>query len=339
MASYTFPANAALEIVQRDLLPRITADRPIFDILPIKNSDNHLLIWTQMDNIIGVQQARGMDGQPPRVKKTGAKQYIFNPGIYGEFLDIDEQELTAKGSYAVPGAVYDLTEEVSERQLQLKQREMDRIEQLGWLMLTTGTFSVAGPTGAIVHQDTFSLQTFTSAVTYATYATATPLADFRFIKTLHRGKSVSFGSTSKAYANQTTINNILLNANNNDVFGRRVSGLMTINNVDDLNTKLFLGDDLPQLVPYDEGYIDDNNTFQLYIPTGKIVVVGKRPGGTPIGEYRMTRNANNVDMAPGPYIKVVDNGDRAVPRNIAVHGGHNGGPLLLYFGSVVVVNC
>ena len=132
MATYTFPANAALEIVQRDLLPRITADRPIFDILPIKNSDNHLLIWTQMDNIIGVQQARGMDGQPPRVKKTGAKQYIFNPGIYGEFLDIDEQELTAKGSYAVPGAVYDLTEEVSERQLQLKQREMDRIEQLGW---------------------------------------------------------------------------------------------------------------------------------------------------------------------------------------------------------------
>ena len=339
MAAFTYPANAALEIVQRDLLPRLAADRPIFDILPIKNSDNHLLIWTQMDNIVGVQQARGMDGQPPRVKKTGAKQYIFNPGVYGEFLDIDEQELTAKGSYTTPGAVYDLSDEVADRTLQIKQREMDRIEQLGWLMLTTGTFSVAGPTGALVHLDTFSLQTFTSATAYSTYATATPLADFRYVKTLHRGKSVSFGSNSKAYANQTTINNILLNSNTQDVGGRRLSGLGTINNVNDLNQKLFLGDDLPQLVPYDQGYLDDNGTFQLFIPTGKIVVVGQRPGNEPIGEYRMTRNANNPNMAPGPYIKIVDNGERAVPRNIQVHGGHNGGPVLKYFGSVVVMNC
>ena len=52
----------------------------------------------------------------------------------------------------------------------------------------------------------------------------------------------------------------------------------------------------------------------------------------------MTRNANNADMAPGPYVKVVDNGELAVPRNIQVHAGHNGGPVLKYFGSVVIMN-
>jgi len=338
VTTYLYPANAALEIVQRDLMPRLQEGRVIFDILPIVNSNNHLLIWTQEDNIIGVQQARGMDGQPPRVKRIGRKQYIFSPGVYGEFIDIDEQELTAKASPTDAAAPIDLTNEVGERQQQLKQRELDRIEQLGWLMLATGTFSVAGPTGAIVHQDTFSLQTFTAGTSYGTFASATPLADFRTIKTLHRGKSVSFGASSKAYANQTTINNILNNANPNDLFGRRVSGLMTINNVQELNDKMFLGDDLPQLTPYDEGYLDDNGTFQLYIPNGKIVVIGKRPGGQNIGEYRMTRNANNPGMAPGSYTKVVDNGEREVPRRIDVHAGHNGGPVLKYFGSIVVMN-
>jgi hypothetical protein len=236
-----------------------------------------------------------------------------------------------------PTQPIDLADDVADAQVQLKQRELDRIEQIGWLMLTTGAFSVVGPTGAIVHQDSFSLQTFTATVTYGTFATATPLADFRAVKLLHRGKSVNFGSQARAYANQTTINNILNNSNGNDLFGRRVEGLQTINNVNDLNEKLFLRDDLPQLVPYDEGYIDDNGTFQLFIPNGKIVLVGKRPAGQTIGEYRMTRNANNNNQ-PGSYIKVVDNTEREVPRRVDIHAGHNGGPILKYFGSVVIMN-
>jgi hypothetical protein len=51
----------------------------------------------------------------------------------------------------------------------------------------------------------------------------------------------------------------------------------------------------------------------------------------------MVRNANNPGLAPGAYMKIVDNGDRAVPRLIQVHDGHNGGPALLYPSAIVVM--
>lgn len=338
MAQYIYPPLVALEQVAQDLTPRLIADRPIFDILPMVNKDTHLLEWEQMDNYIGVQQARGLDGEPPRVKKVGFKQYLMSPGVYGEHVDFNETELTAVRQIGSFDSPLDLTDRVAQAQIQLKQRELDRIEQIGWLLLASGTFSVAGPNGSILHQDTFAMQTFTAPVGYATTATATPFADLRAIKLLHRGRSVSFGAGATLYVNQTTLNNILNNANPQDLFGRRVTGLVTINNVGDLN-RLLAGDDLPQIAVYDEGYIDDNGTFQLYIPVNKAILVGKRPAGQTIGQYVMTRNANNPNTAPGPYVKVVDNGDRAVPRRIEVHAGHNGGPVLFYAGSIVVINC
>jgi hypothetical protein len=50
----------------------------------------------------------------------------------------------------------------------------------------------------------------------------------------------------------------------------------------------------------------------------------------------MTRNANNPDLAPGPYMRVIDTGEIVIPRSIEVHDGHNGGPVI-YFPSAVVV--
>jgi hypothetical protein len=51
----------------------------------------------------------------------------------------------------------------------------------------------------------------------------------------------------------------------------------------------------------------------------------------------MVRNANNPGMAPGAYTKIVDNGSTDVPRNIVVHEGHNGGPVLFYGTAIVVM--
>jgi hypothetical protein len=76
----------------------------------------------------------------------------------------------------------------------------------------------------------------------------------------------------------------------------------------------------------------------LFIPNNKVVVVGTRPAGQRVGEYRITRNANNPDLGPGPYMKVVDNGEDKVPREIDVHDGHNGGPVLYYPGAIVVMS-
>lgn len=337
MADFIYPNSATLQTVAQEKVPRLTADRPVFTIMPIRNTQDVVLIWEQQDNYTGLQQVRGLNGQPTRVRKIGSKRYLMEPGYYGEFQVIDERELTLRrqaGTWDQPVSINDL---VMVAQDQLLGRRLDRIELIVWTLLTTGTFAVANADGSIMHTDRFNIQTFTATVPWATFATATPLADFRAVKLLGRGRSTNFGGSATMYMNQTTLNNMLSNTNNADIYGRRVSGLSTVNNLADWN-RILTGDDLPSIVVYDEGYLDDNGVFQLFIPNNKVVLVGKRPAGQTVGEYRMTRNANNSALQPGPYMKVIDRGEDTVPRTIEVHDGHNGGPVLYFPGAIVLLN-
>jgi hypothetical protein len=339
MATYSFPTSAELRRIEQDKLPNLVARRPIFDILPMENVDAHLLMWEQEDNYVGLQQIRGLNGQPGRVKKTGAKRFIMQPGVYGEFNTIDELELTERrqwGTFNQPVSIDDL---VMREQDRLLGRRLDRIEVVGWTLLTAGTFSVLGPDGLVYQSDTFALQTASAAVPWATFATATPLKDFRTVQLLSRGHSVNFGAAAKAYMNRVTFNNLVSNTNTNDLAGRRTSGLQSVLNLSEINSVL-AGEDLPQIVIFDGGYIDDAGTFQPFIANAKVVIVGARTDGGRIGEYRMTRNANNPGLAPGAYMDVIDRGaegsGRQIPRTIEVHDGHNGGPVI-YFPSAIVI--
>lgn len=338
MANIVYPTSAELMEIAQDKLPRLTAQRAGFDIMPMTDQDSAVLFWDQLDNFTGLQAARGLNGQPPAITKTGAKRWMVQPGVYGEFELIDETELTMRrqiGTFASPVNATDL---VLLAQDKLLQRRLDRIEKIIWDLLTTGTFSVSGPgpNGAVVlHTDTFTTQTFSASVDWSTAATATPLADFRSVRLKHRGHSVDFGAGAKAYANQVTINQMLSNTNSADLYGRRVTGLATANNLQSVN-QLYTQDNLPTVVEYDEGYLDDTGTFQPFIPDGTVVLVGQRPAGQKVGEYRMTRNVNNPGFAPGPYMKVIDHGEDQVPMSLEVHDGHNGGPAL-YFGTAIVI--
>jgi hypothetical protein len=330
-----------LSEIAQEKAPRLMQDRPVFQILPIRTVDAFLVSWEQKDNYTGLQQLRGINGEPARVKHVGGKRFDVQPGIYGEFKNIDELMLMQRRQWGTFGTPIDISDLVMEAQDHLLERRLDRIELIGWTLLSTGTFSVAMPgvtasQGGIAHTDTYPLQTYGAGVAWATVATATPLLDFRAVKLLGRGKGVSFGTGARALMNQTTANNMLNNTNPNDLFGRRHTGLQTLNNMGDIN-RLLAGDDLPQLEIYDEGYLDDAGTFQLYIPNNKVILIGKRSAGQQIGEYQMVRNVNNANLEPGVYMKVIDRGDTEVPRSIEVHDGHNGGPALHYPGSVVVM--
>jgi len=333
--SFILPTNVQLTQIAQDLIPQLRQNRVIFDIMPTRNVDTAHVEWDQEDNYTGLQQIRGLDGKPTRVLKTGFKRYIMNPGIYGEFMRADETELTElriPGSFDQP---IDLTNWVARAQIRLLQRQDDRLELIGWSALQ-GTFSVAqGST--VMQTDTFNVQTYTSTVPWATYATATPLNDFRQVQLLHRGHSVNFGAGANAYMNQGTFNNLVNNTNNADLYGRRVTGLATANSLAGVN-QILEADNLPTIVIYDQGYLDDTGAFNLYIPTNKTVLIGKRPGNVPIAEYLMTRNINTPGFAPGMYMDVVDHLQRGgdYPRNVDLHLGHNGGPAI-YFGSAVAV--
>lgn len=334
MPDFIFPTNASLSLIAQDKIARLAANRVGFDILPMQDIDTATVQWEQWDNYIGLQQVRGLNGEPTRVKRIGAKTYRMAPGVYGEFIRLDEKELTERRQIADPLRPVNITDLVAQAQDQLLERRLDRIELIIWTLLLTGTFAVADPSGTIVHTDTYLQQSFAAIVPWATVATATPLADLRAMQLLSRGHSVNFGASSILYVNRVTANNLANNQNAADIFGRRTGGLATPNSLIDMN-KIFMGEDLPQIKIYDETYFDEAGALQLFIPNGQGVLVGSRNGGQAIGGYHLTRNANNPNMRPGAYMKIFDRGQDTVPRSIDVHDGHNGGPCL-YFPSALI---
>jgi hypothetical protein len=336
-ATYSYPSAATLREIEQDKLPNLLLADPIFDVFPVTTADDDLLIWEQSDNYVGLQQIRGLNGQPARVQLVGAKQYMARPGVYGEFIAIDEMSLTRRRQYGTFATPIDISDLVMQAQDQLLGRRIDRIKYIGWNLLTTGTFSVASPVGGVAHTDSFALQTYDAATSWATAGSSTPLADLRAMQLLSRGRSVDFGPRATLWVNRVTANHLLSNTNAADIGGKRTSGLANIMSMGEVNT-LLTGEGLPNIAIYDEGYLDDGGTFQPWLADLTGVLVGARSNGAAIGEYRMTRNASNADLSPGPFTAVIDsavvNGGRP-PRTIEVHDGHNGGPVLFHPSAII----
>lgn len=334
--NYVYPSQQTLEAIEQDLLPVLTAADPIFGEFPIDETNDTVLRWEQMDNYRGLQAIRGYNNELPKVARVGAKGFLMSPGVFGEHQTIDEQELTERrrlGSFTDRIDVTDLVRQIEEH---LMTREIDRIRTILWTLVTTGTFSISTKDGVIEKTDTFPIQTFTSSPAWSTLASATPLADLRTVKLLARGHSVSFGNKAHLYINQTQANYLLENLNAGDLYGRRGTAGSTFNTMADDN-RIFFENDLPQIVVYDEGYYDELGVFQLFIPTGKGVLIGGRPNGRPVGNYRMTYNANG--NAPGSFMRVVDTGpETPSPRKVIVERGHNGGPVIFFPSAVVLLN-
>ena len=331
MSNYVFPTAAELRQIEQVKLPNLTMNDPLFQVMPIRTTDNFIVMWEQKDNFVGLQGLRGLDGRPARVDAIGAKRFQMTPGVYGEYSQITEEELTMRRQYGTFGTPIDLTDLVMERQDQLLSRRIDRIRQIGWDVLQ-GRFTVSGQ-GGLVHADAYPVSRYSAAVAWATRATSTPLQDFRNVQLFEEGRSVSLGANAKAFMNRRTFNNMVANLNTNDLAGRRTSGLATVLNLEEIN-RVLLGEGLPQVIIYNEGYFNDAGTYTPFIPDARVIVVGNRPNGT-IAEYQMVRNATNPNMEPGAYTRVIDNGDREVPRRVEVHDGHNGGPALYYPGDII----
>lgn len=337
MTILTYPTSAELRQVDQQLLPTLVYDDPIFDMFPMKESDADLLIWQQRDNYRGLMQVRGINGAPPVVKMVGANEYVMKPSVFGEFMPIDEAEITRRRAWGSFNQPIDISDIVRERQDLILNRQINRVRWILWTLLATGTFQVLDAKGVIVAADSYTPRVYTSAVPWATALTATPLADFRAVKLFARGYSMNFGAGSRAYMNAQTILYLLGNTNPVDLYGRRTSGLATLNTLTLIN-QLIMGEGLPEIVEWDAGYFDENNNFQLFIPNNKVIIAAKRENNAALGEFRMTRNVNNPGSAPGAYSKVIDEGMFKVPRQIQVHRGFNGGPALFFPSAIITMN-
>lgn len=333
--AYVYPTRQELRTIESEKLKVLTLDDPIFQIIPIENVDSAILKWTQGDDVRGLQQGRGLNGQPSRVQRLGSREMIMQAGAYGEFIAIDETELTLRGD--AEGRNVDITDLVIAAQEQLQVRFVDRVRWIGWQSLQ-GSVNVLGPRGESIYADTFAMQTAAAATPWSNAANSTPMLNLRQWGLTNRGKGYDYGAGAKAYTNKVTVNNLLGNTNPNDLGGKRVGTGSTLTGLPEYN-RILAGEGLPEIVEYDGGYLDEAGVFVPFIPDNRLLLVGRRASGAALGRYAMTRNANNPNGAAGQYTKVVTKGikeDEAPPALIEVHNGHNGGPCFEFPGAVII---
>jgi len=338
MQTYVYPTTIELTEIDAIKLPMSMEGNLAFELMPPKQVDGHILEWEQKDSILGLMKVRGMDGEPGRVAPLGLGRFMMTPGVYGEFTEIKEWEITARRRVGSVNETMDITDLTLERGEQLLDRQNMRATKIIWDLLCYGLFSSTNEFGAVVHTDSYRQRIYTPTVAWTTQATSTPLQDFRNVKLLARGYSVSFGSLADAIMNQVTFNAFIANTNTNDLAGRRTQGLGSVLSLE-LANALLLGEDLPRIRICEDFFLDDAagnlGNFVMFIPNGVVIVVGKRARGVVIGDWAWTRNANNPGSAPGPYVWVYET--PKPPRKVEVHRGFNGGTRLYFPSSVIVM--
>jgi hypothetical protein len=321
MAEYSYSDANTLTEVGKEKMYTLAQDDPIFDYFPIEEKDTSIISWEQEDADAGLQQVRGINGAPKRVKALNAKRYTVDPGVFGEFRLIDEKEITERRKLGTYGTPIDIDDLVAKEQDRLLGRENDRIRVILWLLVTKGQYNLSSETGHLIYAAAFDFPVFTAATAWSDTANATPLADIRnlMLQGIDLVTDADFGAQAKLFLNQKKIQQMISNKNAADLGGRFTNisaarGLARIN-------EIMVEEGLPTIVPHNGAYVDENGTKQRMIPDDGGVLFGFRREN--MGSYTMTRNATNPNAEPGPYDEVVES--TRPPKTIEVHRGHNGG--------------
>jgi hypothetical protein len=346
---FIYPPAYQIEEIQQLYIGRKKEGRIGLDIAPMVEADTGQVRWEQKDNYYGLQQMRGMDGAPTRVVSVGRQVFSYDPGVYGEYDSPSEMELTNRSQGVSSNVPIDISDLVFERMDMLMTRAFDRIEYNIWTTLINGTISIVigdPVTGKQYgYTDTYVTQTVTGTSWGGSPSTATPIQNFQTVQQLGVGYSVDLGAGATAYMNGATAYNLLNNTNNNDFGGRRDMFGATLNNLNQVND-YFQAQNLAKIVVYDQGYyptIGGNTTgaFTKFIPNGKVLIIGKRPGDVPVAQYKMTKCAPN-GYRPGMYSFYKDfnqgiNCAKEVGKGLEIHHGHNGGMAVMYPSAVVTL--
>ena len=94
------PRNFEIREIEQDLITASRDGRVGLDIFSERAVNAGEVRWTQEDNYYGLQQFRGLDGEPTHVQRVGLKTYSYEPGVFGEFVTVTEEELTKRAGTA-----------------------------------------------------------------------------------------------------------------------------------------------------------------------------------------------------------------------------------------------
>lgn len=325
-------------------LPRALESRELLKLLPLTKVNEVDLIYERRQVYTGLQNARGLGGPTGAVRnRPGIDTFRVTPGYYGDHYPITEQELVKLRDAGTWDDFDSYTDQAARGTQHLTTRFLDRCELSVASILMTGSFQAVNAQGVVYDQQVYTVPAYTPATLFDDLANSAPLNYIRdLIPKLELGKMVSFRKGFMLMS-RPTANLFLKNRNADDLNGRRLEYGATVNNVEDFND-LLVSNDLPRIRVYDAGYYADptnvatwNATFNRFLTNGKIVLVGVRDDGEQVGEYRLTRAAQNDNSAPGEWYQVEDRRQKD-PCQVILRAGHNGGPYVAYTECTSVIN-
>ncbi len=338
----TYPSNYTLEKLQAEMAPQYAEGRLGLKIMPIKTTTRHNIVLDEPDIFRGRQAWRGI-GKPVE-KATGSfnlmgRKCTFSPGAYGESEEIDEEFLTMASSEYCGGKPVDLTEAVGIIQNRLLHRRYALIESMIWNSLVHGWYRATNSQGQVVQEQQFNTSHVATGIPWSDHENATPMADLMCLFGFGEASSAEFDSTATIYINQVTANCLVKNRNLDDIgnIGRDCGG--TIMNLGAINEYMKAGN-LPQFQVYTKGWVDDNGSFQKFIPDGIGVVIGGWSGAMQekVGNYYLTRRTLGCGTGSGAWTFIRDNCKyNEIPRKIEISDGHNGGPIIRYPKRVITL--
>lgn len=347
----TFPTNAELnEVVQAfevDPSQHIGST-----ILPMAESMYQEVQWDERDADRGLTAPHALGADPKVDIRQGSTRRKYTPIPFKETDLLKEDEILRARQLGTMAETLDLSQEIARIARDRFNKTMARIEKLRWDTLN-GSISI-NENGVVV-SETFAVQSYTpSGDTWDTPDTSTPLADFNAVKLLFRGTGAS-AAGAKAYMSQATANLLLQNQKAGDIKGFQNQNFVQLPYAVEEMNKILAARGLPEIVVYDEGYIAENGTFTLFLPTGKVIVVGKRPAGQSVGDFMSTPSLHNNrggQPAPGYFSVIEVNGHaseaagsvamgqlgKAKNPKVEITGGIYGGTRLIYPKSVIKMN-
>ena len=332
--SFVYSPNRALRAVAQKLIDKTAASNPFTRWFPLRETQYAMVQWERKDSTYGLMAGRGYNGKPPKVAGLGSDRKTKVPGVYGESLPIDELELTTRAQPATYGLPVNIDDLIIERTKQGRTRMFNRMILHIVTLLTTGRYVAKDAKGAVIEEDAITPQIYTPTHLWSDLTNSTPWADFQALALLDLGLSVMFNQQSVAVMTQKTFNYYRQNQNQDDIAGRKTKFGATYNNLGDIN-ELHQDDGLPQILIFNDSYLDDSNTAQRYLLDGYVIVMGKRSDDEPLGEFILTRNASNKDFGSQLYYEVIDK-QFGQPRSIEVQMGYNGG-LAVYQSEAIIV--
>lgn len=306
MLTLTFPTNAELNTVVQEYEAQ-TENYKGAEILPETESMSQKIQWDERDRERGMTAPHTMDSDPKLDKRQGSKTHEYEPIPFKESDLMKESEILKSRELGTLNGTINLSREIARIAKNRLDKTKARIEWLRWQTLRG---QIAINENGVKVNETFGVQNYTVLSDWDDLANATIIKDVNRLALMFRGTGAS-PRGAKIYLNQTTMNWVLENQNQNDLKGFQNSNYLNLTySVEEVN-KILTARNLPTFEVYDEFWIDEDDNEQFFIPDAEIIVVGARMKGQKVGDVCTTpslHRTKNGMPAPGYFNLLEVNG-------------------------------